>query len=69
MIQELQHDLAGLTEVNPESGGIARAHAVLPQAESGNIYLPHAAIASWVDALFDEALFLTKPAAVVWQRG
>jgi hypothetical protein len=30
---------------NPEGGKLARAHAVSPQVESGNIYLPHPAIA------------------------
>ena len=55
VIQELGHDVSGLVGVTPEGGKIARAHAVAPQAESGNIYLPHPAIASWVDAFIDEA--------------
>ncbi len=37
VIQELRHDVSGLVEVNPEGGKIARANAVAPQAESGNI--------------------------------
>jgi phage terminase large subunit-like protein len=40
--------------MNPEGGKIARAQAVCPQCESGNVYLPHPAIASWVDAFIDE---------------
>jgi predicted phage terminase large subunit-like protein len=55
IIQELRHNVDGLVEVNPEGGKVARAHAVSPQAESGNIYLPHPAIAPWVDHLIDEA--------------
>ena len=55
VIQELRHDLSGLIEVNPEGGKIARAHAISPQAESGNIYLPHPAIAPWVEAFIEEA--------------
>jgi len=55
VIQELRHDLAGLIEVHPEGGKIARAHAVAPQAESGNIYLPHPAIAPWVETFIEEA--------------
>ena len=43
VIQELKHDLAGLIEVNPEGGKIARAHGVSPQIEPGNVYLPHPA--------------------------
>jgi predicted phage terminase large subunit-like protein len=55
IIQELKHEIAGLTEVNPEGGKIARAHAVSSQIESGNVYLPHPAIAPWVDAFIEEA--------------
>src|SRR5713226_4774765 len=55
VIQELKHDVSGLIEVNPEGGKIARAHAVSPQVESGNIYLPHPAIAPWVEAFIEEA--------------
>ena len=55
VIQELKHDVAGLTEVNPEGGKIARAHAVSSQIESGNVYLPHPAIAPWVEAFIEEA--------------
>lgn len=55
VIQELQHDISGLIEVNPEGGKIARANAVAPQIESGNVYLPHPAIAPWVEALIEEA--------------
>jgi predicted phage terminase large subunit-like protein len=54
VIQELQHDLAGLIEVNPEGGKIARANAVSPQVESGNVYLPHPAIAPWVGGFIEE---------------
>ena len=54
VVQELKHDVSGLIEVNPEGGKIARAHAVSPQVESGNIYLPHPAIAPWVSAFIDE---------------
>jgi predicted phage terminase large subunit-like protein len=55
VIQELQHQIAGLIEVTPEGGKIARAHAVSPQAEAGNIYLPHLATCSWVDPFLEEA--------------
>lgn len=55
VIQELQHEIAGLIEVTPEGGKIARAHAVSAQAESGNIYLPHPAMTSWVDGFVEEA--------------
>ena len=55
VIQELKHEVSGLIEVTPEGGKIARAHAVSPQVEAGNIYLPHPTIAPWVEAFLEEA--------------
>jgi Terminase RNaseH-like domain len=54
VIQELRHDVAGLIAVNPEGGKMARAQAVSPQVESGNVYLPHPALAAWVEDLIEE---------------
>jgi len=55
VIQELQHDIAGLIAVTPDGGKLARAHAVSPVVESSNVYLPHPAIASWVEDFLEEA--------------
>lgn len=55
VIQELRHEVAGLIEVHPEGGKVARAHAVSPQVESGNIYLPHPTVAPWVEEFIEEA--------------
>ena len=54
VIATLKHEISGLIAVNPEGGKIARAQAVSPQVESGNVYLPHPAIAPWVDAFIEE---------------
>ena len=54
VIQELRHDVSGLIEVTPDGGKIARAHAVSPPVESGNIYLPHPSIAPGVEAFIEE---------------
>ena len=54
VIQELRHQIEGLIAVAPEGGKIARAHAVSPMVESGNVYLPHPSIAPWVEAFLDE---------------
>ena len=54
VIQELQHEMPGLIPINPEGGKVARAHAVSPQIESGNVYLPHPATAPWVDGFIEE---------------
>jgi predicted phage terminase large subunit-like protein len=42
-----------LIPVTPEGGKVARAQAVCAQVESGNIYLPHPALAPWVDDLIE----------------
>jgi predicted phage terminase large subunit-like protein len=55
VIQELQHDVPGLIAVTPEGGKVARAQAVSPQVESGNVYLPHPALTPWVGELIEEA--------------
>jgi predicted phage terminase large subunit-like protein len=55
VIQELRHDVSGLIAVTPEGGKHARAQAVSPQVESGNVYLPHPALAAWVEEFIEEA--------------
>ena len=40
--------------VNPEGGKQARAHAVSPQIEAGNVYLLDAEVAVWVGGFVDE---------------
>jgi predicted phage terminase large subunit-like protein len=55
VIQELGHDVPGLIAVTPEGGKVARAQAVSPHVESGNVYLPHPALAPWVGDLIEEA--------------
>jgi predicted phage terminase large subunit-like protein len=54
VIASLKHEIAGLIAVNPEGGKIVRAAAVSPQIEAGNVYLPHPAIAPWVETLIEE---------------
>jgi predicted phage terminase large subunit-like protein len=48
VVQMLQVKLPGIIAVNPEGGKVARANAVAPAFESGNVYLPDAMIAPWV---------------------
>ena len=52
--QSLRHEIPGLVAVVPDGGKVARAQAVSPQVESGNVYLPHPAIAPWVEAFVEE---------------
>lgn len=55
VIQSLRGKISGIVAVNPQGDKVARAHAVTPQAEAGNVYLPHPAIALWVNELIEEA--------------
>jgi len=53
VIQMLRRKIGGLVPVEPEGGKIARANAVAPEVESGNVFLPHPAIAPWVDSFIN----------------
>lgn len=51
----LRHELTGLLPVEPEGGKVARANAVAPEVEAGNVYLPDPSIAPWVHDFIEEA--------------
>lgn len=55
VIDSLQHEIPGIIPVEPEGDKIARAWAVSPLIEAGNVYLPHPALAPWVWDLIEEA--------------
>ena len=73
VIQSLQHEITGFVEVNPEGGKVSRAAAASPQLESGNWYLPHPMLASWVEEFIGECA--TFPAGAyddqvdAWSQG
>jgi predicted phage terminase large subunit-like protein len=50
----LARELPGILPVNPSGGKIARAAAVSPLIEAGNIYLPHPQNAPWVNDFIEE---------------
>lgn len=54
VIQMLSHEIPGILPVNPSGGKIARAAAVSPLIEAGNIYLPHPQFAPWVNDFIEE---------------
>jgi predicted phage terminase large subunit-like protein len=54
VIQMLGRELPGLLPVNPEGGKSARAAAVSPLIEAGNVYLPHPLCAPWVNDFIEE---------------
>src|SRR5579864_9426062 len=54
VIQMLKHEIEGILPVNPEGGKVARAMAVSPLVEAGNVFLPHPSIAPWVNDFTEE---------------
>ncbi|PWV90246.1 putative phage terminase large subunit-like protein [Paenibacillus cellulosilyticus] len=52
VIQMLRNKIGGLVPVNPEGGKIARASAVAPEIEAGNVFLPEGA--AWVSDFVEE---------------
>ena len=57
VISALRSEVPGLTAWNPDKQGSkeARANAITPLVEAGNIYLPHPSMAPWVHEFIDEA--------------
>jgi predicted phage terminase large subunit-like protein len=54
VMDSLKDAVSGFRPVEPYGNKVARAHAVTPTWESGNVYLPHPSIASWVRGFIDE---------------
>lgn len=54
VIEMLRKQISGIIPINPEGGKEARAQAVAPFWEAGNVYLPHPLWRSWVDDFITE---------------
>lgn len=54
VLQMLACEIPGLLPVNPSGGKVARAQAVSPLIEAGNVFLPHPALALWVPDFIEE---------------
>ena len=54
VIQMLGRELPGILPVTPEGGKVARAAAVSPLIEAGNVYLPHPQFMPWVNEFIEE---------------
>ena len=62
VIDTLRKKLSGLIAVNPEGGKEARASAVSPLLEAGNVHLPDPSLASWVHDFVEECAAFPKGA-------
>jgi predicted phage terminase large subunit-like protein len=54
IIDFLKHEISGLIPIEPAGGKMARAYAVQPQIEAGNVYLPNPRNAPWVHDFIEE---------------
>jgi len=54
VIQTLQDEISGIIAVNPDGGKEARANAVSPLFEAGNVYLPHPLMCPWIEDFIEE---------------
>lgn len=56
VIQMLGRELPGIIPVNPGGGKVARAQAIAPLVEAGNVYLPHPEFGPWVNNFIEECV-------------
>jgi predicted phage terminase large subunit-like protein len=56
VVQTLVREIPGIIPVNPEGGKLARARAISPFVEAGNVYLPHPEYAPWVLDFIEECV-------------
>ena len=54
VISTLQNEMPGLIPINPGASKEARAKAVTPFMQAGNVFLPHPQIAPWVNDFIEE---------------
>jgi predicted phage terminase large subunit-like protein len=55
VIETLQGQIPGMIAIEPEGGKTARAFAMQPEHEAGNIFLPDPSIAPWVEGFIQTA--------------
>jgi len=60
IIDMLHHRIGGIVPVEPEGSKEARAEAVTPIVESGNVYLPHPMLYDWVNDIIDQCAKFPK---------
>lgn len=54
VIETIQKDIAGVLAIDPEGGKVARAYAIQPTQEAGNIYLPDPSVDADIETFLGE---------------
>ena len=52
----LKNEISGLIPIEPQGSKESRAHAISPQAEAGNLILPHPVLYPWVNDFIEETV-------------
>lgn len=56
VIDSLKDEISGIVDINPTESKIARANAITPFMEAGNVWFPHPDEQPWVNELITELL-------------
>lgn len=56
IISVAKRKISGIVPVQPDGDKIARAHAITPMFEAGQVWFPHPAIAPWIEEVTAELL-------------
>ena len=56
VIDSLKDDISGIVDINPTESKVARANAITPFMESGNVWFPYPDEQPWVNDLISELL-------------
>lgn len=61
VIETLKKEISGIIAINPEGGKVARAYAVQPEQEAGNLYLPDSSIEPDIETFLSEVSSFPTP--------
>lgn len=54
LIETVRKEISGIIPITPKGSKVARAEAVAPQVEAGNVYLPDPSLAPWIGDYIEE---------------
>ena len=61
VIETLKKEISGIIAINPEGGKVARAYAVQPEQEAGNLYLPDPSLDPGIETFLSEVSSFPTP--------
>ena len=66
VIDTLKDEISGIIPVDPDGGKEARANAVSPLFEAGNVYFPHPNMCPWVNDVIEEMVSFLTGLMMTW---